>query len=115
MARDLGRLEIDRLIVHDVPSHRVNVDGPKPTLSEIDRPLTPIMSFQVSEAAESVPTVFENVPGTALVLAELVAVVRSHRPLRHFPESRPCRQSSSSPFCAAHTTISCFKSTPSFT
>ena len=29
--------------------------------------------------------------------------------------NNPCGQSSSSPFCAAHTTTSCFESTPSFT
>ena len=43
-----------------------------------------------------------------------LGVVRAAAPLRSLA-SRPCRQSSSSPFCAAHTTISCFESTPSLT
>ena len=40
MNRDLGRLDIDKLIVHDVPSRRVNTKGPSPTLSEIESPLS---------------------------------------------------------------------------
>ena len=35
--------------------------------------------------------------------------------LRHFLESGPCSQSSSRPFRAAQTTISCFEAAPSFT
>ena len=40
MARDLGRLDIAKLIVHDVPSRRVNAVGPSPTLSEVESPLS---------------------------------------------------------------------------
>jgi hypothetical protein len=37
---DLGRLTVERLIVHEVPARPARGDGPKPVLSEIDSPLT---------------------------------------------------------------------------
>jgi hypothetical protein len=41
MKIDLGRLIVERLIVHEVPTRPARGDGPKPVLSEIDSPLTP--------------------------------------------------------------------------
>ena len=35
MTTDLGDLDIQKLIVHDIPARRVNVAGNSPTLSEI--------------------------------------------------------------------------------
>jgi hypothetical protein len=37
---DLGSLKIEHVIIHDVPKHRAREQGPKPTLSETESPLT---------------------------------------------------------------------------
>ena len=80
MNRDLGRLEIDKLIVHDVPSRRVNAQGPTPTLSEIESPLTPTVRNYIRDkvagtlANNSFPVVFDPDSGSpvpALVMDNL--------------------------------------------
>ena len=46
MPRDFGRLMIEKLIVHDVPSRRVGEDGPLPSLSEVESTLTaPVRNY----------------------------------------------------------------------
>ena len=70
MARDLGRLEIDKLIVHDVPSRRVNTSGPSPTLSEIESPLTTTVRNYIRDKVvgtltnNSFPVVFDSSSGS---------------------------------------------------
>ena len=70
MARDLGRLEIDKLIVHDVPSRRVNTSGPSPTLSEIESPLTTTVRNYIRDKVvgtltnNSFPVVFDSTSGS---------------------------------------------------
>ena len=70
MARDLGRLDIEKLIVHDVPSRRVNTSGPMPTLSEIESPLsTTIRNYIRDKVARtlvnsSFPVVFDSALGS---------------------------------------------------
>ena len=49
MRRDLGRLNIEKLIVHDVPSRRVGAAGAQPTLSEIESPLTPTVQNYIRD------------------------------------------------------------------
>ena len=80
MDRDLGRLEIDKLIVHDVPSRRVNSQGASPTLSEIDSPLTPTVRNYIRDkvvgalASNSFPVAFDPTSGSpvpALVMDNL--------------------------------------------
>ena len=41
MAVDLGKLQVERLIVHEVPDRPVRGAQQQPTLSEIESPLTP--------------------------------------------------------------------------
>ena len=70
MDRDLGRLDIDKLIVHDVPSRRVNAQGPSPTLSEIESPLTPTVRNYIRDKVvgtlsnNSFPVVFDPASGS---------------------------------------------------
>ena len=70
MDRDLGRLDIDKLIVHDVPSRRVNTQGPSPTLSEIESPLTSTARNYIRDkvvgtlANNSFPVVFDTSSGS---------------------------------------------------
>ena len=70
MDRDLGRLQIDKLIVHDVPSRRVNAQGPSPTLSEIESPLVPTVRNYIRDrvvgtlASNSFPVVFDPASGS---------------------------------------------------
>jgi hypothetical protein len=40
MGIDFGRLVIHKVIIHEVPQHRKNVDGDLPILSEIESPLS---------------------------------------------------------------------------
>ncbi len=67
MARDLGRLDIVKLIVHDVPSHKVNVAGPSPTLSEVESPLSITVRNYIREKVtgtllyHSFPVAFDSV------------------------------------------------------
>ena len=77
MDRDVGRLEIDKLIVHDVPSRRVNSQGASPTLSEIESPLTPTVRNYIRDkvvgalASNSFPVAFDptsDSPVPALVM-----------------------------------------------
>ena len=66
MPRDLGRLDIDKLIVHDIPSRRVNTSGPSPTLSEIESPLSPTVRNYIRDkvvgtlASHSFPVIFDS-------------------------------------------------------
>ena len=80
MDRDVGRLEIDKLIVHDVPSRRVNAQGPSPTLSEIESPLTSTVRNYIRDkvvgtlANNSFPVGFDPASGSpvpALVMDNL--------------------------------------------
>ena len=70
MARDLGRLDIDKLIVHDIPSRRVNTSGPSPTLSEIESPLTTTVRNYIRDKVvgtltnNSFPVVFDSSSGS---------------------------------------------------
>ena len=70
MARDLGRLNIDKLIVHDIPSRRVNTSGPSPTLSEIESPLTTTVRNYIRDKVvgtltnNSFPVVFDSSSGS---------------------------------------------------
>ena len=93
MDRDLGRLEIDKLIVHDVPSRRVNAEGPSPTLSEIESPLTPTVCNYIRDkvvgtlANNSFPVVFDTASGSpvpALVMDNL------GNESTHFVEASQC-------------------------
>lgn len=65
MDRDLGRLDINALIVHDVPSRRVNAQGPTPTCSDIESPLTQSVRNYIRDkvvsslASNSFPVVFD--------------------------------------------------------
>jgi hypothetical protein len=77
MAIDLGRLQVDRLIVHEIPDRPVRAKAQEPVLSEIESPLTSALrnyfheriSTSLSEAAFEVvfdPSSPSPVPGLVL-------------------------------------------------
>lgn len=49
MNRDIGRLEIEKLIVHDIPSRKANSEVESPILSEIESPLNPSVTNYIRD------------------------------------------------------------------
>ena len=70
MPRDFGRLIIEKLIIHDVPSRRVGVSGNQPDLSEIESPLDATVSNYIRNKLvgtlvnNSFPVVFDESVGS---------------------------------------------------
>lgn len=70
MPRDFGRLIIEKLIIHDVPSRRVGVSGSQPDLSEIESPMDATVSNYIRNKLvgtlvnNSFPVVFDESVGS---------------------------------------------------